>query len=125
MINEEAKKAIHNNSKKSWLGFLKIWSIAVALMSGILGIALQVIFLYSDNPDITWQKRFFWLFVWISFFISSIATWLIEHKKVKDLEKKIETLYAKLDIEIKDIFLSMPPKFEDFNSFITIVLSIT
>jgi hypothetical protein len=90
----------------SWLGFFKILPIGVGLVSGILGVTQQIILLYSLNPNPIWQEKVFWSFVWIAFVISSIIAWLIEHKKVRSLETRIqESLTPKLSGRILNYWI--------------------
>ncbi len=61
----------------------------VALISGPLGIAQQIILLVSSNPDPIWQAKLLGVIAWTSFFIAAVWLWALEHRKVSQLEIKL------------------------------------
>ncbi len=62
----------------------------VWFMSGAFGIVQTLILMYSKDPNPVWQEKVFWSFVWIAFVVSSFIVWIIEHRKVRELERRID-----------------------------------
>lgn len=77
-------------SRFSWLGFARVVPMTIGLISGGLGVAQQIVLLYTDNPSPIWQRQLFWSIVWIAFVLSAIVAWVIEHRKVRALEVEME-----------------------------------
>lgn len=87
----------------SYLSWLNIVLLAVALMSGILSIIREGILIY--NPTKIDQKRIFWGCMRIAFIISALLLWGLEHQaliKSKHLyeETTVPDLRSEIDASI-------------------------
>lgn len=92
-----------------WYGFqILIW--VVALMSGILSLARELLVIYRG--DQAQPRSLFWNCTIIAFVFSATALWILEHQKVLETENKLREALPKSipnlsgDVE----FISIVPK---------------
>lgn len=78
-----------------WLRLIFIW--VVALMSGLFSLLREFEGIY--NPNAIQQKTLFEHCVFIAFIVSAAILWLIEHQKVRKLEKDKTKPQFKADFE--------------------------
>jgi hypothetical protein len=74
----------------SYLSWLQIVLIMVALMSGILSIIRELISIYAPNRVV--GGSLFWRCVWVSFIISAVLLWGIEHGHTIELQERLDSL---------------------------------
>lgn len=91
-------------------------------MTGILSIVRESLILFLPNADITRQQEIFWSCIRIAFIGSLLIAWWSQYRKANRL--------SKLDIEVKDIFLTYIRPLGEWNdnnarTFLTVVFSIT
>src|SRR6266478_860859 len=70
----------------SWLGFLKFIPLGLALATGSFSVARDVMFL---NGRVTEPSTALLTWLRVCFVISSAIVWFQQHKKIKDLEKRL------------------------------------
>ena len=71
----------------SWFGFLKIITLCLAIATGALTIPRDLMFLSGVKLD---PQAALWAWVRVCFVISAVAVWLQQHKRIQDLERKLE-----------------------------------
>lgn len=74
----------------SYLSWLQIVLLMVALMSGILSIIREYVLI--TKHDAIPEKKLFWTSVRVAFIISAIALWATEHHSVLNLKGDIQRL---------------------------------
>lgn len=64
-------------------------SLCLVVASGSLGVARDAMFLVTGHTPSDPESAF-WAYVRICFVVAAVSAWLIEHKKVRDLENPYE-----------------------------------
>ena len=74
----------------SWFGVLKVLPLVLAAASGSLGVLRDGMFLATGYQPPAQEQ--YWAYLRICFVIASVSSWLLEHKKVRELETRAKDL---------------------------------
>ena len=89
---------IKTNKWWSWFGFLRSVPGVLAISSGSLSAARDAMFLVTGTPTPADAHGSAMSYLRICFIVSSVGAWLIEHKKVRELATRIDTLKARAEL---------------------------